>query len=153
MADNFENLGFSVKIDGADSAVSHLDEIVQRLERIRELNGNVRNVGGGGNRRQTTTVDQPSGGNTTEIKKLSEIEKYKQRVAKQTELVTDAEYAEVRAKEMLNQALKNQISYPCSPVSINTLVSLPKFEHVSSTSFCKASSELVYSRRHPLRTS
>lgn len=50
-------------------------------------------------------------GYITEKQNLSEIEKYKARVAKQTELVTDAEYAEVRAKEMLNQALKTQVSY------------------------------------------
>jgi hypothetical protein len=39
MADNFEQLGFQVKVDGADSAVSNLDRIVERLERINQLQG------------------------------------------------------------------------------------------------------------------
>lgn len=40
MADNnYENLGFQVKVDGADSAVSNLDRIINRLERINELQG------------------------------------------------------------------------------------------------------------------
>lgn len=39
MADNFENLGFQVKVDGADSAVSNLDRIIERLERINQLQG------------------------------------------------------------------------------------------------------------------
>lgn len=39
MADNFEQLGFQVKVDGADSAVSNLDRVIQRLERINQLQG------------------------------------------------------------------------------------------------------------------
>ena len=39
MADNFEQLGFQVKVDGADSAVSNLDRIIERLERINQLQG------------------------------------------------------------------------------------------------------------------
>ena len=39
MADNFEQLGFQVKVDGADSAVSNLDRVIQRLERIKEIQG------------------------------------------------------------------------------------------------------------------
>lgn len=39
MADNFEQLGFQVKVDGADSAVSNLDRIIQRLEMIKEIQG------------------------------------------------------------------------------------------------------------------
>lgn len=40
MADNnYENLGFQVKVDGADSAVSNLDRIIERLERINQLQG------------------------------------------------------------------------------------------------------------------
>ena len=37
MADNFEQLGFQVKVDGADSAVSNLDRIVERLEKIYKI--------------------------------------------------------------------------------------------------------------------
>ena len=37
--DNYENLGFQVKVDGADSAVSNLDRIIDRLERINQLQG------------------------------------------------------------------------------------------------------------------
>jgi hypothetical protein len=37
--DNYENLGFQVKVDGADSAVSNLDRVIQRLERINQLQG------------------------------------------------------------------------------------------------------------------
>lgn len=37
--DNYENLGFQVKVDGADSAVSNLDRIIQRLEKINQLQG------------------------------------------------------------------------------------------------------------------
>ena len=40
MANDFENLGFNVKIDGADTAVQHLDKIVERLEKIQKLQGN-----------------------------------------------------------------------------------------------------------------
>ena len=36
MADNFEQLGFQVKVDGADSAVSNLDRIEKRLESLGE---------------------------------------------------------------------------------------------------------------------
>lgn len=36
-ADNFEQLGFQVKIDGATDAVNHLDDIIARLERIQKL--------------------------------------------------------------------------------------------------------------------
>lgn len=39
MADNFEQLGFQVKVDGADSAVSNLDRVIERLERINQLQG------------------------------------------------------------------------------------------------------------------
>ena len=39
MADNFEQLGFQVKVDGANSAVSRLDDIINRLERINQLQG------------------------------------------------------------------------------------------------------------------
>ena len=39
MADNFEQLGFQVKVDGADSAVSNLDRIVERLEKIYKMQG------------------------------------------------------------------------------------------------------------------
>ena len=41
MADNFEQLGFQVKVDGADSAVSNLDRIVERLEKIYKMQGGV----------------------------------------------------------------------------------------------------------------
>lgn len=37
--DNYENLGFQVKVDGADSAVSNLDRVIQRLEKINQLQG------------------------------------------------------------------------------------------------------------------
>ena len=37
--DNYENLGFQVKVDGADSAVSNLDRIVERLEKIYKMQG------------------------------------------------------------------------------------------------------------------
>ncbi len=40
MADNFEQLGFQVEVGGADSAVSHLDEIIERLKQIQALQGN-----------------------------------------------------------------------------------------------------------------
>lgn len=43
MADNFENLGFQVKVDGADSAVSNLDRIVIRAEKLGiTINNNVK---------------------------------------------------------------------------------------------------------------
>ena len=38
-ADNYENLGFQVKIDGATDAVNHLQNIIDRLERINKLQG------------------------------------------------------------------------------------------------------------------
>ena len=38
-ADNYENLGFQVKIDGATDAVNHLQDIIDRLERIQKLQG------------------------------------------------------------------------------------------------------------------
>jgi hypothetical protein len=37
--DNYENLGFQVKVDGADSAVSNLDRVIQRLEKIKKIQG------------------------------------------------------------------------------------------------------------------
>lgn len=39
MVDNYENLGFQVDVEGADSAVSRLDSIIERLERIQQLEG------------------------------------------------------------------------------------------------------------------
>jgi hypothetical protein len=38
-ADNYENLGFQVKVDGAETAVNRLDDIIDRLERIKQLQG------------------------------------------------------------------------------------------------------------------
>ena len=46
--DNYENLGFQVKIDGAETAVNRLDDIISRLERIKQLNKNVGRLGGKG---------------------------------------------------------------------------------------------------------
>ena len=41
--DNYENLGFQVKVDGADSAVSNLDRIVIRAEKLGiTINNNVK---------------------------------------------------------------------------------------------------------------
>ena len=42
MTDNFENLGFQVSIDGADSAVSHLDKIIKRLNTFEETSYSVK---------------------------------------------------------------------------------------------------------------
>lgn len=43
MADNFEELGFKVKVEGADSTVSHLDKIVIRAEKLGiTINNNVK---------------------------------------------------------------------------------------------------------------
>ena len=38
-ADNYENLGFQVKIDGATDAVNHLQNIIDRLEKIYKMQG------------------------------------------------------------------------------------------------------------------
>ena len=46
--DNYENLGFQVKIDGAETAVNRLDDIISRLERIKQLNKDVGRSGGNG---------------------------------------------------------------------------------------------------------
>ena len=49
-ADNYENLGFQVNVDGATDAVKRLDNIIDRLEKIKRLNENVGRLGGkGGN--------------------------------------------------------------------------------------------------------
>ena len=47
-AGDYENLGFQVGVDGADSAVSHLDKIIERLERIANLQGSVSKTGKSG---------------------------------------------------------------------------------------------------------
>lgn len=88
MAD-YENLGFQVNVD-SDSAVSRLDDIIDRLEKIQKLGGL------GGSKPNTTTP-------------LSEEEKYAKRVAKQTELLNSAKYQELRRTELLNEQRKKEI--------------------------------------------
>lgn len=44
MQDNYENLGFQVNVEGADSAVARLDNIISRLEGIRQLEGKNNNI-------------------------------------------------------------------------------------------------------------
>lgn len=36
MADNFENLGFQVEVEGANDAISRLDKIIERLDKLNE---------------------------------------------------------------------------------------------------------------------
>lgn len=88
-ADNYENLGFQVKIDGATDAVNHLQNIIDRLERIQKLQG----------------------GKTSKSssKLLSEEEKYAQRVARSTQLLNSAKYEELRRTELANQQRKKEI--------------------------------------------
>lgn len=90
MADNnYENLGFQVKVDGADGAVSNLDRIVERLERIQKLQG--------------------GGTSKSSSKLLSEEEKYTQRVARSTQLLNSAKHEELRRTELANQQRKKEI--------------------------------------------
>ena len=90
MTDNFENLGFQVKIDGADSAVSHLDNIVKKLERIQALNG--------GKQLKTTNTQS-----------VSEDEKYIKRVENAKKLLNSEIYIETRRIELANKQRKKEI--------------------------------------------
>lgn len=102
--ENYENLGFQVNIDGADTVEIHLGKIVKRLKQIQQLNKVLGNIGG------KSSVGGGSGTSTTK-EKLSEEEKYAQRVAKQTQLLTAERYEDLRATELQNQALKRKLSY------------------------------------------
>lgn len=102
--DNYENLGFQVNIDGADTVETHLGKIVKRLKQIQQLNKALGNI--------TSKSAKGSGSGTATTKeKLSEEAKYIQRVERQTELLKSAKYEDLRATELQNQALKRKISY------------------------------------------
>lgn len=102
--DNYENLGFQVNIDGAYTVETHLGKIVKRLKQIQQLNKVLGNIGGNNGKGS-------GGGTATTKEKLSEEEKYAQRVAKQTQLLTAERYKDLRATELQNQALKRKLSY------------------------------------------
>lgn len=102
--DNYENLGFQVNIDGADTVEIHLGKIVKRLKQIQQLNKVLGNIGG-------KSSSGGGGGTSTTKEKLSEEEKYAQRVAKQTQILTAERYKDLRATELQNQALKRKLSY------------------------------------------
>lgn len=64
--DNYENLGFQVKIDGADTVETHLGKIVKRLKQIQQLNkvlGDIeksasKGIGGGLSSKQKLTDEE-----------------------------------------------------------------------------------------------
>lgn len=91
MAD-YENLGFQVNVD-SDSAVSRLDEIIKKLEKIQTLEGK--------------SIKPTSTSGTSQ--QLSEIEKYEKRVAKSSELLSTKKYEELRKTELLNKERQKEI--------------------------------------------
>ena len=117
---NFDELGFKIVSDekSYQATVQHLQDIENRLNRINELqNGTSTNRTTTSGTTGTTTggtVKRPrkkatSGGEDDEAKK-SELKKYKERVARQTELLKDGAYKEVRANELINQATQKRIT-------------------------------------------
>lgn len=84
-ADNYENLGFQVKIDGATDAVNHLDDIISRLERIQEL--------------------QKSKTSKISSKSIFEEKKYTQKVAKDTQLLNSTKLAKLTSTVMIARRL------------------------------------------------
>jgi hypothetical protein len=89
-ADNFDKLGFDVEVGGAETAVQHLDDIIERLEKIQALKGG------------------KSNGNTPSAPK-SEEAKYIQRITKQTELLNSQKFIETRRTEILNIERRKEI--------------------------------------------
>lgn len=93
MVDNYENLGFQVNVEGADSAVSRLDSIITRLERIQQLEGK-------------KALD---GSNSAFSKSLSEEEKYAKKINNKTKLLNSSRYQELRTTELLNKERQKEI--------------------------------------------
>ena len=96
---DFEKLGFEANVVG--NAETILGNIVKHLESIQALSKKsmgLKPLGDSGNVSKKDT------------KKLSEIGKYQQRIAKQTELLEAGEYKQTRAVELLNQANQKSIT-------------------------------------------
>lgn len=93
---DFENLGFEINVGekSYNTAVSRLDNIIERLEKIQKLQGV---SGKGGN---ASGSSKP---------KLTEEEQYAKRVAKQTQILSSAEYKRIRTQELLNKETQKQI--------------------------------------------
>ena len=66
--DNYENLGFQVNIDGADTVETHLGKIVKRLKQIQQLNKTLGNIG--------KSASKGIGGVSSTSSKLTEEERW-----------------------------------------------------------------------------
>ena len=111
-ADNYENLGFQVKIDGAETAVNRLDDIIDRLERIQKLN---KNVGGrnkkGGKSGGLATNGQIIGDDLAKAQAKGQQDNYKLalKYARQLAQITDPAYKKVYDIGLQVKAYKKQI--------------------------------------------
>lgn len=111
-ADNFEQLGFQVKIDGATDAVNHLDNIIERLKKIQELN---KNIGGENNKGSKigglATNSQIIGDDLAKAQAKGQQDNYKLalKYARLLAQITDPAYKKVYDMGVRIKAYKKQI--------------------------------------------
>ena len=114
-AGDYENLGFQVGVDGADSAVSHLDKIIKRLEQIAKLQGSVSKTGKSGGLSKGFESYSKSGSLSkediewyTQEGKLRVYSSAKKNIAATTEL-NHAYYEQERRIALLNAQRRKEI--------------------------------------------